>query len=46
MHCHRIRDDEESWQKLESYIHQHTDAKFSHGICPECIQKHYPESLA
>ena len=46
MHCHRIRDDAESWQKLESYIQQHTEAKFSHGVCPECVKKHYPETLA
>ncbi len=41
MHCHKIRDDDESWQKIESYILQHTDAQFSHGLCPECLTEHY-----
>jgi len=43
MHCHRIRNDEESWQRIEQYIGQHSDAEFSHGICPECLEKYYPE---
>ena len=43
MHCHRIRDDHESWQRIEKYIEQHSDAQFSHGLCPECLEKHYPE---
>lgn len=42
MHCHRIRSDQESWQRVESYISEHSDAKFSHGICPECVVKYYP----
>ena len=44
MHCHRIRDDGQSWQRLEEYIGQHSDAAFSHGICPECLEEHYPET--
>ena len=43
MHCHKIRTDEESWERLEQYLLQHTEAKVSHGLCPECIEKHYPE---
>jgi sigma-B regulation protein RsbU (phosphoserine phosphatase) len=42
-YCHRIRTDKESWERLEEYISQHSDAKFSHGICPECLEKHLPE---
>jgi hypothetical protein len=38
MHCKKIRDDEESWHQLERYISQHTEAHFSHGICPECFK--------
>jgi len=34
---------QESWVMLESYIHRHTDAQLSHGICPECAQKLYPD---
>ncbi len=44
MHCHKIRNDEESWQRVEEYISQHSDAEFSHGLCPECLNKYYPES--
>jgi len=43
MHCHRIRDDQESWQRLEKYLSDHSDAQFSHGLCPECLEKHYPD---
>jgi hypothetical protein len=42
IHCHRIRDDQEAWRKLESYIQEHSDATFSHGLCPECLEKNYP----
>jgi DNA-binding response OmpR family regulator len=43
MHCHSIRNDDEAWHKLEAYIEQHSDAQFSHSICPSCITKYYPE---
>jgi PAS domain S-box-containing protein len=36
MCCKKIRDDKESWQQLEEYISEHSEATFSHGICPEC----------
>lgn len=42
-HCKKIRDDDGYWQQLEKYIQDHSDAKFSHGICPDCIQTYYPE---
>jgi hypothetical protein len=42
-HCKKIRDDEGYWNQIESYIHKHSDAEFSHGICPECAQKYYPD---
>jgi hypothetical protein len=35
-YCKKIRDDDESWQQLETYISAHSDAMFSHGICPTC----------
>jgi PleD family two-component response regulator len=41
-HCKKIRDDTGYWNQVETYIHQHTGAEFSHGICKECAQKHYP----
>ena len=37
-YCKRIRGDENYWQKVESYLSEHTDAKFSHGICPQCYK--------
>ena len=42
-YCHKIRNDQKSWQQLEKYISEHSGAEFSHGICPECLKKHYPE---
>jgi DNA-binding response OmpR family regulator len=44
MHCHKIRTDKESWQRLELYIQDHSGASFSHGVCPECMEKIYPAS--
>ena len=42
-HCKKIKDDEGYWNQVESYIRQHSDAQFTHGICPECAQQFYPE---
>jgi two-component system cell cycle sensor histidine kinase/response regulator CckA len=42
-HCKKIRDDKGYWNQIESYIREHSEAEFSHGICPECAQKLYPE---
>jgi len=42
-YCKNIRDEEGAWHQLESYIQRHSDAKFSHGICEECVQKFFPE---
>ena len=41
--CKRIRDDQGSWSKVETYISSHSDTTFTHGICPECLHKLYPE---
>ena len=38
MYCHKIRDDENVWNQLVQYISEHSEAKFSHGLCPECAQ--------
>jgi PAS domain S-box-containing protein len=40
--CKRIRDDEGYWNQIETYIQKHSEAEFSHGICPECAKKLYP----
>lgn len=36
MYCHKIRQPNQDWQRLEEYLHQHADLTFSHGLCPEC----------
>ena len=41
--CKKIRDDKGYWNQIESYIRDHSEAEFSHGICPECSRKLYPE---
>ncbi len=41
--CKKIRDDNGYWEQIESYISDHSEAQFSHGLCPECIRKLYPE---
>ena len=41
--CKKIRDDRGYWNQLESYIGNHSEAQFSHGLCPECTKKLYPE---
>lgn len=43
MHCHKIRNDTESWDRIESYIESHSEAQFSHSLCPECLDKYYPD---
>jgi ligand-binding sensor domain-containing protein len=44
--CKKIRDDSGYWNQMETYIAQHSQADFSHGICPECIGKLYPDYAA
>lgn len=41
--CKKIRDDDGYWHQVESYIYEHTDTKFSHGICPDCMETLYPQ---
>ena len=41
--CKKIRDDKGYWNQIEEYIRHHSEAEFSHGICPECSQKLYPD---
>ncbi|MBD3166493.1 hypothetical protein GF324_07835 [bacterium] len=41
--CKKIRDDEGYWQQLEHYISRHSEARFSHGICPDCAHELYPD---
>lgn len=41
--CKKIRDDSGYWHQLEAYFRDHTEAEFTHGICPRCMDKLYPE---
>ncbi|MBT3289588.1 MAG: response regulator transcription factor [Victivallales bacterium] len=41
--CKKIRDDQGYWNQVEVYVRDHTEARFTHGICPECIEVLYPE---
>jgi hypothetical protein len=45
-HCKKIRDDRGYWNSVEHYIARHTDADFTHGICPDCYDDHFPEISA
>ena len=41
--CKKIRDDKGYWNQIESYIREHSEAEFTHSICPECSKKLYPD---
>jgi hypothetical protein len=45
-YCKSIRNDAGEWERLEKYISRRSEAKFSHGVCPSCSQKHYSADLA
>jgi hypothetical protein len=42
-HCKKIRDDQGYWNQIELYLREHSNANFTHSICPECARKFYPE---
>jgi len=44
--CNKIRDDQGYWSQVEGYIQEHTNAQFTHGLCPDCIRKYFPEMEA
>ncbi len=41
MYCHKVRTDDDYWQRLEAYFSSHVDIMFSHGICPDCVKTTY-----
>jgi response regulator RpfG family c-di-GMP phosphodiesterase len=41
-YCKKIRDEKGRWHPVEGYIRDHSNADFTHGICPECLEDHYP----
>ncbi|MGD8982611.1 MAG: cyclic nucleotide-binding domain-containing protein [Desulfobacteraceae bacterium] len=42
-HCKKIREDDGSWVSIEKYISDHSEAEFSHGLCPDCVKELYPQ---
>lgn len=44
-YCKKIRDDDNYWHQLESYLVEHTQARFSHGVCPDCLESRVKEEL-
>ena len=44
--CKKIRDDQGYWNRIETYISEHSGAQFSHGICPDCAKKYFPDYTA
>ncbi len=44
MHCKRIRNETQIWEKVETYIEHRSGAKFSHALCAECLEAHYPDT--
>lgn len=43
--CKKIRDDKGYWNQIEEYLEQHSDASFSHGVCPDCFNIFFPEPV-
>lgn len=43
MHCRKLRSGAGEWQQLERYVRDRTGSQFSHGLCPACLEEHYPE---
>lgn len=43
MHCKRVRNTQQIWERVETYIEAHSAAKFSHALCQNCLDEYYPE---
>lgn len=41
-HCRRIRNEQDQWEQMEKFVSKRSPAKFSHGLCDDCLAKHYP----
>jgi response regulator RpfG family c-di-GMP phosphodiesterase len=42
-HCKKVRDDRGYWEQVEAFVSRHSDAEFTHGLCPVCVEKLYPD---
>jgi DNA-binding response OmpR family regulator len=43
MHCKKVRDERQVWHRIEAYIEEHSEARFTHALCEECLASFYPE---
>jgi AmiR/NasT family two-component response regulator len=43
--CKKIRDDSGYWHQVEAYVQDHSDAEFSHGLCPDCVENYYSDLI-
>jgi hypothetical protein len=41
--CKKIRDEANAWVALDEYVSEHSEARFSHGMCPDCVARFYPD---
>jgi hypothetical protein len=46
MYCRKVRDDADYWHTVENYISEHTATRFSHGICPSCMETQVEPQLS
>jgi phosphoserine phosphatase RsbU/P len=46
MHCKKVRDESQTWHRIEAYIEEHSEARFTHALCDECLARFYPEGAA
>ncbi len=44
-YCKKIRDKNNDWQSVDSYVTDHSEAQFSHSVCPDCLRREYPEMV-
>ncbi len=42
-YCKKIRDDQGYWEQVDVYVDQHTEAQFSHSLCPDCLEERFPD---
>jgi hypothetical protein len=45
-HCKSVRNDEGYWQQVEVYVREHSEAEFTHGICPDCLKEHFGQTMS
>ena len=45
-HCKQVREADDTWVRVETYVEARSSAQFSHGICPECMERYYPGVMA